>query len=108
MNWIDLHAEDQLQEIKNNSFKTPQIIFKHSTRCSISSMAKNRLDKSSQPDVGSFYYLALLKYRNISNGIVETFKIPHQSPQVLIIKDGACTYDESHGSITMDDISMHL
>ena len=108
MNWIDLTSEEQLQLIKTNSFNSPQVIFKHSTRCSISSMAKNRLDKSAPPEKGDFYYLDLIKYRNISNKIVDTFNVYHESPQVLVIKDGECKYDESHAGITMSDISANL
>jgi bacillithiol system protein YtxJ len=108
MNWINLTSEEQLETIKNNSTKSTQVIFKHSTRCSISSMAKSRLDKETSPANADFYYLDLIKYRNISNKIVDTFKVYHESPQVLLIKDGACIYDESHSGITMQDIASHI
>lgn len=104
MNWIPLDEEEQLEKIIERSQNTPQVIFKHSTRCSISSMAKNRLDKNDQPEGIDFYYLDLIKHRNISNKIAEEFKVQHQSPQVLIIRDGKCTYTESHSGIMMDDI----
>ena len=73
MNWINLQSEDQLQEIVSNSNSKPQVIFKHSTRCSISSMAKNRLDKKENPDGIDFYYLDLIRHRNISNKIADRF-----------------------------------
>ena len=104
MNWIPLQTEDQLQEIVLNSSSKPQVIFKHSTRCSISSMAKNRLDKKDQPEGIDFYYLDLIQFRKISNRIAADFNVVHQSPQVLIINQGKCIYDESHSGITMDDI----
>ena len=62
INWIDLILGDQLETIKNNSYKNLQIIFKHSTRCSISSMAKNRLDKVLQPEKADFFYLPREKF----------------------------------------------
>ncbi|MEJ7822977.1 MAG: bacillithiol system redox-active protein YtxJ, partial [Chitinophagaceae bacterium] len=96
MNWINLTQEEQLQQIKINSKNKPQAIFKHSTRCSISSMAKNRLEKSAQPDEIDFYFLDLIKYRPISNKIAEIFKVYHASPQILLIKNDECVYDESH------------
>ncbi len=108
MTWKDLHSEEQLQEIENNSFTNPQVIFKHSTRCSISSMAKNRLDKAEKPVNSEFYYLDLIKFRNISNAIVDKFKVFHESPQVLVIKNGECVYDESHSGITIPDILAHI
>ena len=107
MDWINLQTEEQLNEIIDKSKNTPQVIFKHSTRCSVSSMAKNRLDKKENPKGVDFYYLDLIKFRSISNKIAADFNVAHKSPQVLIIKDGRSVYDESHSGITMDDILSH-
>ena len=107
MDWINLQTEEQLNEIIDKSKNTPQVIFKHSTRCSVSSMAKNRLDKKENPKGVDFYYLDLIKFRSISNKIAADFNVAHKSPQVLIIKDGRSMYDESHSGITMDDILSH-
>lgn len=104
MNWISLTSEEQLHQIKANSKLKPQVIFKHSTRCSISSVAKNRLERSLQPDEIDFYFLDLLKYRSVSNKIAEDFNVYHQSPQILVIKNGECIYDESHSGIDMEEI----
>lgn len=104
MNWIDLQDETQLERIKESSKDRPQIIFKHSTRCSISSMAKNRLDKATAPTGIDFHFLDLLKHRSLSNKIAEDFNVYHESPQVLLIKDAECIYDESHNGISIDEI----
>ena len=105
MNWINLTSEDQLQEIKEKSNTRPQLIFKHSTRCSLSSMAKNRLDRSASTGDIDFYYLDLIRHRNISNKISAEFNVYHQSPQVLLIKNGKSIYDESHSAIDMQEIT---
>lgn len=104
MNWIPLTNEAQLDEIVLNSNNKPQVLFKHSTRCSISSMAKSRLERSEVPNDADFYLLDLIANRNISNKIAQNFNVYHESPQILIIKNGECIYDESHGSIDMDAI----
>jgi bacillithiol system protein YtxJ len=104
MNWIDLQTEDQLERIREKSADRPQLIFKHSTRCSTSALIKNRLERSGQPGSIDFYYLDLIRYRPVSNKIVDTFRVQHESPQVLLIRNGECVYDESHIGITMDDI----
>ena len=104
MNWIPLQSEAQLEEIREKSTRRPQLIFKHSTRCPTSSLIKNRLERALQPDSIDFYFLDLLSYRPISNKIVEDFFVEHESPQVLLIQNGQCIYDESHTGITMDDI----
>ncbi|MEI8098694.1 MAG: bacillithiol system redox-active protein YtxJ [Sediminibacterium sp.] len=104
MKWIPLTTESQLQEIIDLSKNTPQVIFKHSTRCSISSMALNRMEQADQPANIDFYYLDLIQYRPISQQIAEIFSVYHESPQVLLIKEGNCTYSETHMGISMDEL----
>lgn len=108
MNWIDLNSVQQLADIKELSKTRPQVIFKHSTRCSISSMAKSRLERSEQPDTGDFYYLDLIKHRSISDKIAEDFAVTHESPQVLVIKNTECVFEESHSGIDMDEIAVQM
>lgn len=89
----------------SKSVAKPQVIFKHSTRCSISSVAFHRLQKAQQPEGVDFYYLDLLAHRPLSNKVAEVFKVHHESPQVLVIKEGKCIFDESHLGISMTDIA---
>ena len=105
MNWIDLHDEAQLDKIKELSGHRAQVIFKHSTRCAISSIAKNRLEKSPSPPSVDFYFLDLIKNRSLSDKIARDFDVYHESPQVLLIKNGSCVYEESHSGITMEEIA---
>jgi bacillithiol system protein YtxJ len=105
MNWNTLSSVEQLEEIKSASYQQPQLIFKHSTRCSISSMVRSRLERSETPSNISFHYLDLLAYRSLSNQVAEDFSVYHESPQVLLIKNGECVYDESHQGINMDEIA---
>ena len=104
MNWIALTHEDQLEDIRKDSLNNPQVIFKHSTRCATSSMAKSRLERASVPAGIKFHFLDLIKYRSVSNKIEEQFMVHHESPQVLLIKSGECVYDESHSGISMEEI----
>ncbi len=104
MEWIPLTDAAQLQEITAKSQTRPQVIFKHSTRCSISSVAMQRLKRGTLPDDFDFYYLDLIAYRQLSNKVAEQFDVTHESPQILVIRNGQCVYDESHMSITVDDI----
>lgn len=108
MNWIPLSTAEELEHLIVLSEQTPQVIFKHSTTCNISAVAKGRLDKSSSPDDTGFYYVDLLTYRSVSNHIAERFGVTHESPQVLVIKNGQCVYNESHMGIYMDEIIEHL
>lgn len=104
MNWIFLTEEAQITNIKELSNQKTQVIFKHSSRCSISSIAKNRLERSPAPVDIDFYYLDLIQFRSLSDKIANDFHVFHESPQVLVIKNGDCIYEESHSGINMDDI----
>jgi bacillithiol system protein YtxJ len=104
MDWIELTRESQLADIKEQSINKPQLIFKHSTRCGISGVAKNRLERSAPPGNVDFYFLDLISNRGISNMIAREFSVFHESPQVLLIKNGECIYDESHSGINMNEI----
>ena len=104
MNWIALQNESQLDDIRKRSTDRPQLIFKHSTRCSISAVVKGRLEREKETDAIDFYYLDLIGYRPVSNKVSNTFNVTHESPQVLLIRNGECVYDESHFGITMDEI----
>ena len=104
MNWLPLTSLEQIDAIKLASSTRPQLIFKHSTTCSISKMAFSRFERAEAPDGIDFYYLDLLSYRNISTAIAEAFQVHHESPQVILVKNGECIYDESHYGIMMDEV----
>jgi bacillithiol system protein YtxJ len=108
MNWILLESAEQLNGIKQKQGYS--IIFKHSTRCSISLMAKRRfeMELNNLPDNLPLYFLDLLKYRDISNQIAQDFQVHHQSPQLLLIKDGECILDQSHGNISLEEALAEL
>lgn len=106
MNWKQLSTIDQLDKIVERSKETPVLIFKHSTRCNISSMAKFRLeDDWDFPETQiEPYYLDLIAFRNISSEIANRFSVNHESPQVLLIRNGECTYDASHLDISVQEL----
>jgi len=101
LNWSHLESEEQLQAAIEESHDRPVVLFKHSTRCSISFMALDRMNGESalnEKDAG-LYYLDLLKFRNLSNKIEELFEIRHESPQMIVLRNGAVVHHSSHGAI---------
>ena len=108
MNWIDMKNESDLNGLIEKSREKPQVIFKHSSRCGISAMAKSRLERSIAPSNADFYFLDLISHRDISNKVSSVFNVYHESPQILVIKNGECIYDESHSSITMTEIEEQI
>ncbi len=108
MNWTAITDIGQLDSITDRSYHAPVLIFKHSTRCSISSMVLNRLEREEAPEGIDLYFLDLIANRSVSNAIAEKFSVVHESPQVLLIKDGECLYEESHNGINMQEIRSQL
>ena len=110
MNWHLLEHESQLDLIVKSSFEIPQILFKHSTRCSISRMALSKTERNwnfAETQVQP-YFLDLIAHRNISNKIAEQFQIEHQSPQMLLIKNGKCIFSSTHNDINPTDLNQFL
>lgn len=111
-NWPgqQLESANQLEVIISSSFKTPQLIFKHSTRCSISRFVLADFTAHfgySSNEFGA-YYLDLLSYREISNAIAQQFEVQHQSPQVILIKNGKAIAHASHEGINELQLSKFL
>ena len=106
--WQSLTREEQLPEIINASFEKPQFIFKHSTRCGISGMVKNQFSKAFQYSESEvqLYCLDLLTYRQISDEIASALQVWHESPQLIVLKDGKVIKHASHGSIL--DLNMDI
>lgn len=108
MNWNKLTLEQQLEAIKEESAQHPVVIFKHSTKCSISKMALDRLERAwNEQEMAGVkpYYLDLLSYRNISNLIADMFGIQHESPQVIVVSNGKPVLDLSHYDIEYRQIA---
>lgn len=105
MNWTELTNEAELNTLIEESKTQPVVIYKHSTRCHISAMAMNRLEREQAPDNIKFYYLDVIARRPVSNKVAELFHVQHESPQLLLIQDGECTYEESHNGIRMDELA---
>lgn len=99
--WIPLTSVEQLMQVAQTTHEKPVFLFKHSTRCSISAMAKNNLERnwSSGDELCNAYYLDLLQHRDVSNKIEEITGITHQSPQAIVLKGSDIIYDESHSAI---------
>ena len=104
MNWKNLNDMAGWRLIQSSSFSRIQVVFKHSTRCSISSMAKARIEKQLLLSEDEFYLLDLLNHRDISNAIAQDLEVTHESPQILVIKDGACIYHASHSEIRYEEV----
>ena len=100
--WKNLDNEEDLKKIIEESHHKKVVIFKHSTRCFISKTVLKSFEKEvleENPDA-DFYYLDLLKFRNISNALAEKFELRHESPQLLVIQNEKLINNGSHQAIS--------
>ena len=107
IDWKILDHLDTLESIATLSFEKPVAIFKHSTSCPISAMAKKRLELSWIEHVDIFY-LDLISYRSISNAVASKFGIDHESPQLLVIHHGIVIYHGSHFNIDTSNVKDYV
>lgn len=105
MNWNTISNKAQLEEINEKSKSAPVLIFKHSTRCPISAMALNRLERKWNESSIQPYFLDLITYREISNEIEALYNVIHQSPQAILIKDGKVVHHSSHNGIDIEELN---
>ncbi|MCG2461071.1 bacillithiol system redox-active protein YtxJ [Flavobacteriaceae bacterium F89] len=108
--WIPLVSKDQLKDIVNKSVEKPQVIFKHSTTCGISRMALNQFTSQYNIPEGQLdlFFLDLKSYREVSNEVAKIFGIGHESPQLLIVKNGSVVAHASHGGILALDLQTEI
>ncbi|MFM7668383.1 MAG: bacillithiol system redox-active protein YtxJ [Bacteroidota bacterium] len=98
--WKNLSNDSKIEDLIAESNENPVIIFKHSTRCSISSMALSRFEREwDNSNKVSLYYLDLLNFRDLSNTIAQELHVVHQSPQVIVLNRSEVIYHESHNGI---------
>ena len=107
MHWQILTEESQVEaRINDLTFDKPCVIFKHSTSCPISSIAKSRLEDMTNIESEGFhaFYLDLLTYRHVSHAVAELLQVHHESPQVILVVNGEVKYDESHLDISRQEL----
>jgi bacillithiol system protein YtxJ len=103
--WIELNLNHSVQELIDLSLHTPVIIFKHSTRCSISSMVLSRFEREWKKETKAhLFYLDLIQFRQLSNEIANQLIVEHQSPQAILLLNGLVCYSESHNGISANEI----
>ncbi|MFZ6051176.1 bacillithiol system redox-active protein YtxJ [Halocola ammonii] len=110
MNWHFIQDTEDLQNAMDLSYQQPVMIFKHSTRCPVSFMAKRKVESSWSFDDDAVipFFLDLISFRQLSQEIATTLKVEHQSPQIILLKDGQASFHASHHSIDTDDLKPFL
>ena len=110
LTWLPLTSLEQLETIETESNTASVLIFKDSTRCGISKMVIKQFEKlfTEENQHLKVYYLDLLNYRDISNGIAVKFQVMHQSPQLIIVRNGSAVHHASHNDITQVNLTRFI
>jgi bacillithiol system protein YtxJ len=106
LHWKELSQTSQLGELIDLSHRRPCIILKHSTQCTTSAMVKWQLESEWDlaPEEMDVYLLDVIRQRALAREIANRFQVFHQSPQILLIREGECTYDADHLDITLEEL----
>lgn len=104
--WNNLSHLETLDRIVEDSYSQPVVILKHSTSCGISRMVLRQFENEFDAESGKvkLYFLDIISNREISNRIASKFNVPHESPQIILIKDGKSVYDASHSAIQAESL----
>jgi len=106
--WVRMIGADQVEQLFEKDSRA-KLVFKHSTRCSISSMALSRFEKEWPENTPcDLYFLDLIAHRNISDLIAQRSGVTHQSPQVILFLDGDLIYNNSHNGISAAEIALQI
>ena len=107
--WILLTSPEQLEQSIQRSHERPQVYFKHSTRCIISKMVLSNFEEhfSALPQNTDALFLDLLQHRELSNSLAEQLHVKHESPQVIVVRNGKAIYHASHDSINTSEVAQH-
>jgi len=99
--WNRLTDEKRIDDIIEESYKKPQLIYKHSNRCSTCWFSKSELENSAGEisSKASMHFVDVVASRSVSNKLAEVLNVRHESPQAILVKDGKAVWDTSHGSI---------
>jgi len=110
LSWTPLISIEEINNIKEISKIQSILIFKHSTRCGISRMVMKQFESlfNEENKHLKVYYLDLLNFREVSSKLSEVFQVIHQSPQLLVVKNGISVYQESHYEITKVNLSKYI
>lgn len=109
--WQQLQTVEEYRSAVRDSYEKPIVLFKHSTSCYISKLVKEKFEAeltAIRPSGVDFYYLDLLHFRPISNLVANELKVNHQSPQLIIVKNGEAVFNASHSGIEFSDVLKHL
>lgn len=108
--WASMHVEDELSDMLKASNTKPQVIYKHSNRCATSFFALKNIQRLSEEErrKADFYMVDVIGQRALSSQISEMLGVRHESPQLIILKDGEVCWHGSHHNVGAEAIEVNI
>ncbi|MDZ7807262.1 MAG: bacillithiol system redox-active protein YtxJ [Gracilimonas sp.] len=108
--WNTVSVRENITSLIERSREQPQLIYKHSTRCSVSFITKEDLDYHVEQIAkhADLHLINVVEQRDLSNYLSQTLNIRHESPQALLLRDGQVTWTGSHWNVKAKEILSRL
>lgn len=99
---IQINTKTEWEKVKQESKNNPVVLYIHSLTCSLSKEVIKSLSATSLGETA--YIIPVQTSREISQTIETELKVKHESPQVIVMKDGKAVYDADHTRIDPEKI----
>lgn len=108
--WHSISEEGEIAEILLSSNDKPQVIYKHSTRCATSFFALKNVQGLAEAvrEKADFYMVDVIGQRRLSFQIAEQLGVRHESPQLIILKDGEVFWHGSHHNVNDEVLAANI
>jgi bacillithiol system protein YtxJ len=90
-----------LEDLVQRSKQRPVVIFKHSLTCPISASALEQMNRYQ----GEIALVEVQRAPSLSNEIEQRLGLRHESPQIIVLRNGQIVWDASHFKITADAVA---
>ena len=100
MGFARITDTSSFQNLIERSNQVPVVIFKHSLTCPISASAYDQMSECE----GDIALVEVQRARELSNEIEDRLNVPHESPQVIVLRNGQVAWNASHFKITTDAV----
>lgn len=99
-------AEEWLASLPAN---VPTVLYKYSPYCGVSSQSDREVNAflERHPKV-VIYAIDVVHQRDLSSAVARMVRVPHASPQLIVLERGQALWHQSHYAITCEAIEAQL
>jgi bacillithiol system protein YtxJ len=102
-NFLRIQDQKSLDRLFSESKQRPILLFKHSNSCPISSRAYREMEKLDDVNL-----LEVQTACELSREVAAITGVRHETPQVIVLKDGRAVWNASHYDVNANSVSEAL